>query len=724
MEERKNGSLSQLQEENRLLHQELEALKAKWFLYTTNGDHKIPPSSSPAVAAVSFRQQQQQQQPQFQKMHAAARQFFRAVYYVFHRAKYQRKEELRQGDPQTLRKRATSDLSKPTLLHAPIAAQPPRARSRAPSAAPLLQVSRQPTQERIHANLHLRIGSFQPRAALSIKKLRNADLVKQLQEKEQILIASKPQQQSTNRCMFDVAFRVKSDADDFELGELSGCIQDILTVVSQRHPCSFKVRMSKEGGHRLFHLHLSMVHPKFAQMQNLLDGIETLKVTLESLGLAQYNGDTGSILLTCANNHYLNMKCSFRKSLLHILNESASKKTEGSTPTNWLLRLLELLQLIDADLEFNDVLESLKFLGVKQKRRNRINERRKSVKAVITDVLCQPQLHPVVKAAYFTTMELLEGPHSLHVLCPNASDALFSLGFEGFSLAELLPTKEHVEEGPPVFSFITEEDIYLLDFIKAGMERTVRADIYGHSLRKTKGGRNKKVKYIGRLNDHPFVFTSFAPQVFAFMLQQAKIAVKDYSESFHGLKQIQSEGRSGSSFFLSADKRILVKTITKGEFRFLRSILASYINHIRVNPSTLICQILGLYALKFGDRSVYFMAMLNAFATEKPLAERYDLKGSSEGRSLTKQQLVDTTCTRRDLEFTRMLHLGPRNRALFLDQLQKDCEFLEGNGIMDYSLLVGIHQYEPNTVSHLRCPFYFFTFFYQNKLICFCNTPI
>jgi len=48
----------------------------------------------------------------------------------------------------------------------------------------------------------------------------------------------------------------------------------------------------------------------------------------------------------------------------------------------------------------------------------------------------------------------------------------------------------------------------------------------------------------------------------------------------------------------------------------------------------------------------------------------------------------------KDQDFDRLrktIALGPEKRKLFLEQVEKDVALLEQLGIMDYSLLVGIH---------------------------------
>lgn len=73
------------------------------------------------------------------------------------------------------------------------------------------------------------------------------------------------------------------------------------------------------------------------------------------------------------------------------------------------------------------------------------------------------------------------------------------------------------------------------------------------------------------------------------------------------------------------------------------------------------------------------------------------LQGSTVGRAATKAERArgPSGCVYKDLDLENrgtVVNLGPGRREAFLAQIAKDAAFLESLGIMDYSLLLGIHR--------------------------------
>jgi 1-phosphatidylinositol-4-phosphate 5-kinase len=168
-----------------------------------------------------------------------------------------------------------------------------------------------------------------------------------------------------------------------------------------------------------------------------------------------------------------------------------------------------------------------------------------------------------------------------------------------------------------------------------------------------------------------------------------------------------SPGKSGSFFYYSQDYRFIIKTIHHSEHIFLRKILKHYYTHIRNHPNTLLSRFIGLHRVKLPrGRKIHFIVMGNIFPPAKDIHEIYDLKGSSLGRQVTVQEIKENPrIVRKDLNWIQSghhLYLGPDKRAVFMEQLVIDENFLEKLTIMDYSLLVGIHYIHRGNREHIR----------------------
>lgn len=166
------------------------------------------------------------------------------------------------------------------------------------------------------------------------------------------------------------------------------------------------------------------------------------------------------------------------------------------------------------------------------------------------------------------------------------------------------------------------------------------------------------------------------------------------------LSELCSEGKSGSFFYYSADGKYMVKTISHTEHRFFRKILAKYYSHIVTNPDTLLVRFLGAHQIrfgrhsKFGSKRIYFVVMGNLFDTPFKIERRYDLKGSWSGRYTPDEKRSDITRALKDLDIIDLdqhIRLDAQNTLLFNTQLEKDSKFLADCGIIDYSLLLGVH---------------------------------
>lgn len=210
---------------------------------------------------------------------------------------------------------------------------------------------------------------------------------------------------------------------------------------------------------------------------------------------------------------------------------------------------------------------------------------------------------------------------------------------------------------------------------------------------------------------YDFKFKDYAPWVFRQLRARFQLDPADYLMSLTGkyiLSELGSPGKSGSFFYFSRDYKYIIKTIHHAEHKFLRKILKDYYEHVTENPNTLLSQFYGLHRVKMPGpygKKIHFVVMNNLFPPHRDIHQTYDLKGSTIGRDYKGEDLDNPKATLKDLNWLRRnrhLELGLQKKKLFLEQLQKDVRLLQRLEIMDYSLLVGIHDLQKGNEENLR----------------------
>jgi 1-phosphatidylinositol-4-phosphate 5-kinase len=173
------------------------------------------------------------------------------------------------------------------------------------------------------------------------------------------------------------------------------------------------------------------------------------------------------------------------------------------------------------------------------------------------------------------------------------------------------------------------------------------------------------------------------------------------------LSELGSPGKSGSFFYFSRDYKYIIKTIHHGEHKFLRKILKDYYNHVTENPNTLLSQFYGLHRVKMPyGKKIHFVVMNNLFPPHRDIHTTFDLKGSTIGRDYKEEDLdKNPRATLKDLNWLRRkrhLELGMEKKRLFLEQLRRDVVLMKKLKIMDYSLLIGVHDLSRGNDENLR----------------------
>jgi 1-phosphatidylinositol-4-phosphate 5-kinase len=209
---------------------------------------------------------------------------------------------------------------------------------------------------------------------------------------------------------------------------------------------------------------------------------------------------------------------------------------------------------------------------------------------------------------------------------------------------------------------------------------------------------------------YDFKFKDYAPWVFRALREHFMLDPADYLLSLTAkyiLSELGSPGKSGSFFYFSRDYRFIIKTIHHAEHKFLRRILKRYHEHVIANPHTLISRFYGLHRVKLPrGRKIHFVIMNNLMPPHRDIHETYDLKGSTVSREYPEDKARDNPgATLKDLNWIRrqkQLALGPEKSMMFIEQLKADAAFLQMLRIMDYSLLIGVHDVERGNKDKLR----------------------
>jgi len=214
----------------------------------------------------------------------------------------------------------------------------------------------------------------------------------------------------------------------------------------------------------------------------------------------------------------------------------------------------------------------------------------------------------------------------------------------------------------------------------------------------------------GGLNPTPphkmrdFHFKDYCPEIFNQLREWFGLDPREYLLSLCGnfnLIEFVSNSKSGEFFFYSHDRQFLIKTMPKSESILLRRLLPEYFNYISRQPNTLMTKFFGMHRVKTPARwePVYFMIMGSVFNSTHDIHKIYDLKGSHYKRRAKKpkgEERNNKVPILKDLDWLdnkERLRVDAMTAKLFSDQLRRDIEFLKKLKIMDYSLLIGVHDF-------------------------------
>lgn len=194
-----------------------------------------------------------------------------------------------------------------------------------------------------------------------------------------------------------------------------------------------------------------------------------------------------------------------------------------------------------------------------------------------------------------------------------------------------------------------------------------------------------------------FKFKNYAPIAFRYFRDLFGIQPDDFLMSMchTPLRELSNPGASGSIFYLSGDDEFIIKTVQHKEGEFLQKLLPGYYMNLNQNPRTLLPKFFGLYCYQCNSKNVRLVIMNNLLPSSIKMHQKYDLKGSTYKRKASKAESQKKSPTWKDLDFMEHHPEGILMEAdtynALVKTIQRDCRVLESFKIMDYSLLLTIH---------------------------------
>ena len=194
-----------------------------------------------------------------------------------------------------------------------------------------------------------------------------------------------------------------------------------------------------------------------------------------------------------------------------------------------------------------------------------------------------------------------------------------------------------------------------------------------------------------------FKVKEYCPLVFRNVRERFGIPDGAYLKSLTARcpEAMDSPGRSGAKFYLSADKLYVMKTLTSEEVEQMHFLLKQYHPFVvERHGKTLLPQYLGMYRLTVDNTEHYLVVMRNIFSNHMKIHKKYDLKGSTIDREASQKEREKNNPTFKDNDFLRddkKIHIGEEAKSKLMETLKADVEFLTKLQIMDYSLLLGVH---------------------------------
>ncbi|XP_041745136.1 phosphatidylinositol 5-phosphate 4-kinase type-2 gamma-like [Coregonus clupeaformis] len=193
-----------------------------------------------------------------------------------------------------------------------------------------------------------------------------------------------------------------------------------------------------------------------------------------------------------------------------------------------------------------------------------------------------------------------------------------------------------------------------------------------------------------------FKFKEYCPQVFRNLRERFGIEDLDYQVSLARSPPVKDGDGQGVGLLLTSyDRTLKLKQISSEEVEDMHNILSEYHQYIvTCHGSTLLPQFLAMYRVTVESEDTYLIVMRNMFSHRLNVHRKYDLKGSLVSREASLKEKEKELPTYKDVDFRnnmQKVYVSEEEKERIMDKLNRDVEFLVRLRIMDYSLLLGIH---------------------------------
>ena len=243
-------------------------------------------------------------------------------------------------------------------------------------------------------------------------------------------------------------------------------------------------------------------------------------------------------------------------------------------------------------------------------------------------------------------------------------------------------------------------------------------EIQNNNLIQISKNENKKLSTFKKLFSNQVYLVEYYPDIFKKLRRIDNIKNESLIESFNFqlniknfIKVAKGEGKSGSLFFMTHDKKYFLKTISNKDLNSFKNIfIKDYYKLIIQNHYSLLVRIYGVYTIHIGVSHINMILMENISPFHSHFIKyKFDLKGSSYKRNTKNLIHNRRKKTLKDLDFLDIIKMD--NNLILINSFQKelvegiiknDLNLLTKCYLMDYSLFIAVLEYNPEITKQTK----------------------